>query len=315
VGENSKIEWTHHTFSPWIGCQKVSPACANCYAEKETFVRVQRSKGRELWGPNGDRHRTSESYWKQPLKWNREAAKAGERRRVFCASLSDVFEDHPAIWPDWRADLGQLILDTPNLDWLMLTKRPENVIRMLPDFWVNLSEPYGMPKTVWIGTTVENQEMAEKRIPELLKIPATVKFLSCEPLLGPLDLFHFDDDSEALRGIGVIESGGVTLSTPDSAPEGYDNSYPGIDLVIDGGESGTAARPSHPDWFRSLRDQCKLAGVAYFHKQNGEYLEGWSNLFRTHRFDDQMIVTRVGKKVAGRLLDGVEHNGLPEVAR
>lgn len=295
MGENSRIEWTHHTFSPWIGCQKVSQACANCYAEKETFVRVQRSRGRELWGTNSDRHRTSENYWKQPLKWNREAEKAGERRRVFCASLSDVFEDHPAIWPGWRADLGKLILDTPNLDRLLLTKRPENVYRMLPVFWINLWEPYGMAKNVWLGTTVENQELADQRIPALLNLPARVKFLSCEPLLGRVNLQMIKSPAGGYFDARYVGADGLR-------PAGK------IDWVIGGGESGPSARFCYSEYARSLRDQCAEAGTAFFWKQWGEFLPDDQN----PEIGAGTGGIKVGKKAAGRLLDGREYNEFPE---
>lgn len=244
MGENSKIEWTTHSFNPWVGCSKVSAACKNCYAE----AWAKRS-GLVQWGENAERRRTSDANWRKPLVWNNQAN--GTRPRVFCASLADVFEDHPTIQPGWRADLGRLIACTDKLDWLLLTKRPENVYRMLPDFWVNFAEPYAMPSNVWIGTTVENQEEADRRIPELLKIPAKVRFLSCEPLLESIDLHA------------------VTMADGDNLDRelmhlGYGTA---IDWVIAGGESGGSARPSHPDWFRSLRDQCKSAVVPFFMKQ------------------------------------------------
>ena len=230
MGENSKIEWCHHTFNPWEGCEKVSAGCANCYAEQ----RDKQYHGGAHWGPNGTRKMMSEAYWKQPHKWNREAQKAGERRRVFCASLADVFEDHPTIMAGWRARLGDLIFRTPRLDWLLLTKRPENVIRMLPDFWINFSEPYTMPLNVWLGTSVENKKEFW-RIDELRKIPARIRFLSLEPLLEDL--------------------GTVDLT--------------GVSWVIVGGESGPGARPMEVAWARSLRDQCQAAGVAFHFKQWG----------------------------------------------
>lgn len=292
MAENSKIEWTHHTFNPWRGCTKVSGGCKNCYAETMS-KRNPATLG--VWGDNGTRVVAAESYWKQPLKWNRDAEKAGERRRVFCASLADVFEDHPAIMPGWRARLGKLILDTPYLDWLLLTKRIENVYRMLPDFWINFTEPYGMPANVWLGTTVENQEQADKRIPELLKIPAAVRFLSCEPLLGAINLrrvsdgsgFHFNALS-AKHGVGLTVRADWREAIDRQGSYGVAES---VDWVIAGGESGTGARPCHPDWIRSLRDQCQAAGVAFHFKQ-------WGG---------------VNKKAAGRILDGREWNEFPKM--
>ena len=155
MGANSKIEWTHHTFNPWTGCQKVSAGCTNCYAESWA-----KRSGVVKWGANGTRRKTSKSNWQQPIKWNREAQEAGERRRVFCASLADVFEDRDDLVL-WRHDLFDLIEETPHLDWLLLTKRPE-------DAWLYLTGMYAgdapLPN-VWLGTSVEDQQRAEERIP------------------------------------------------------------------------------------------------------------------------------------------------------
>jgi protein gp37 len=313
MAENSKIEWTHHTFNPWIGCAKVSPACANCYAEIDTFARVERSKGRELWGVNSERHVTSESNWAKPLKWNRDAEKAGERHRVFCASLADVFEDREEL-NEPRQRLFRLIRDTPSLDWLLLTKRPENIITQT--IWN--APACRMPENVWIGTTVENQEQANKRIPELLKVPAAVRFLSVEPMLGPVDLtsIQFLNDHGNMEEWDALALHGV--QTGNTATIGW---------VICGGESGPNARPMHPDWARGLRDQCQVNDVPFFFKQWGEWAD-WeiaglpkldrsrfeSHLFseRPYKDENAYVLHRVGKKAAGRLLDGREWNELPK---
>lgn len=323
MAENSKIEWTHHTFNPWIGCQKVGPGCDHCYAEAMMDARL----GRVEWGPHGARQRTSPANWRQPLKWDRDAAAAGERRRVFCASLADVFDNHPSILPEWREDLWELIGRTPNLDWMLLTKRPGNIANMLPPDWGD-----GYPN-VWLGCTVVNQDEADRDIPKLLAVPARVRFLSMEPLLGPVDLTrwigtqpyipgastHEDQDGHERQDIG----GGI---------------LDGLDLVIVGGESGPGARPMHPDWARSLRDQCQAAGVAFFFKQWGEWESSldrdrddpdwranystnyvdrgkskWLNLaggsgFHGERFH---VMRKVGKARAGRLLDGRTWDQLP----
>lgn len=231
MAENSAIEWCDHTFNPWIGCAKVSPGCKHCYAETLMDTRY----GRVEWGVHGTRVRTGPDNWKKPLRWNRQAEAEGRRYRVFCASLADVFEDRDELEP-WRRDLLALIYQTPRLDWLLLTKRPENVMRMLYGF---------MPPNLWIGTSVENQETADERIPELLKIPATVRFLSCEPLLGPVDLTPW-------------------LGT------GHPTFDPGVDWVIVGGESGPKARPFDVRWAWSLVEQCADAGVPCFVKQLGD---------------------------------------------
>lgn len=187
-------------FNPWRGCTKVSRGCANCYAEAGS-KRNPAVLG--VWGDAGTRVIASESYWRLPLKWDRQAAKAGERRRVFCASLADVFEDRPELVSP-RQRLFRLIGDTPYLDWLLLTKRPENVLRMTHDEWCppvpgHVSQNAGdghswkWPSNVWLGVSVEDQQRADERIPILLQTPAAVRFLSCEPLLGPLDLIGSPD--------------------------------------------------------------------------------------------------------------------------
>lgn len=326
MAENSKIEWTDHTFNPWIGCTKVSPGCTNCYAAVDTFARRERAHGRELWGPHAERHRTAEAYWKQPLKWNKSFWTQCEvcgwrgvydskshcpqcqhpmmevmvktRQRVFCSSLADVFEDHPQLGA-WRTELFALIEDTPNLDWLLLTKRPENVTKMMPYSWVRK-----FPQNIWMGTSVENQKYADERIPALLRIPAKVRFLSCEPLLGNVDL-HFNH-----------------LMVPDGYPdsgEEFNYHFEYIHWVICGGESGSKARPMHPDWARSLRDQCQAAGVPFLFKQWGEWFPtfanagtpGGRNQENGFYFEDNQQMWKVGKHNAGRLLDGREWNETP----
>lgn len=222
MAENSKIEWTTHTFNPWIGCTKVSGACDFCYAEAWDF-----RFGGNRWGPHAPRTRTKT--WGNPVKWNRAAEGAPERPRVFCASLADVFDNHKSIAPEWRGDLWALIEATPNLDWLLLTKRPQNIERFIPAAW----RDRGCPLNVWIGATVENQEEFDRRVPHLRAVKARVRFLSMEPLLGSVNL---------------------------------DSCY-GIDWVITGGESGPQYRPANPDWFRSLRDQCARARVPFLFKQ------------------------------------------------
>ena len=227
MGEATGIEWCHHTFNPWIGCTRLSPACDHCYAE----AYARRTGQEHLW--QGERRRTSASNWRQPIRWNRAAAEAGERGRVFCASLADVFDNQAN--EAWRIDLWEMIDETQHLDWMLLTKRPQNIRRMLP------KAPYiplrfapwrsGWPN-VWLGTTVEDRERL-KNVDHLRAVPARIRFLSIEPLLEDL---------------GTID-------------------LTGIHLVIVGGESGPGARPMHPDWVRSIRDQCGAAGVAFFMKQ------------------------------------------------
>lgn len=245
MGNETKIEWTATlapdgtlvpgaTFNPWVGCQKVSPGCDNCYAEGWS-----KRSGMVKWGAGQERRRTSADYWRQPLKWNRHAEKSGVRRKVFCASLADVFDNQ--VDPMWRRDLWDLIMDTQWLDWLLLTKRPQNIVKMLPERW---SWPErGHLSNVWLGTTVENQDEADRRIPHLLAVPAKVHFLSCEPLLGPIEF-------KKVPGFNR-----VNLSL-----YGW--------WVIAGGESGHHRRPMDLSWMRSLRDQCGIARVPFFGKQD-----------------------------------------------
>ena len=265
MAENSKIEWTDHTFNPWTGCTKVSPACDNCYAESWA-----KRSGLVEWGPHAERRQTSPANWKQPIKWNRQAERDGERRKVFCASLADVFDN--AVPEEWRDDLWRMIANTGHLDWLLLTKRPQNIAKMLPTAWA----PRGWPN-VWLGTTVENQTEADRRIPHLLAVPAATRFLSCEPLLGPVNLRgirRFNPKGEpwidCLRGL--VTRGDYLARSPDESSfnvrtQVIPPELPKIDWVICGGESGGNARPMHPDWARGLRDQCAVAGVPFFFKQ------------------------------------------------
>lgn len=278
MAKNSAIEWTHHTFNPWWGCHRVSPACDNCYAEAWAH-----RLGHNLWGSRETRRFFGENHWREPIRWNAESAANGTRARVFCASMADVFE--------WRADLNEyrgrlwhLIEETPNLDWLLLTKRPQHILRMTP--WKE-----DWPDNIWIGTTVENQRFADLRLPHILRVPARVRFLSCEPLLGSLDLTSW-------------------FNRP---------SYYSIDWVIAGGESGVHSRPMHPDWVLRLLDQCQRAQVPFHFKQ-------WGHWVPAHILDDprpgtplQLTNERTvdmiaaGKARSGRLLDGQTWDGLPHL--
>lgn len=297
MGDKTNIGWTDHTLNPWIGCTAVSSACDHCYAE-----RMAKQYGWDFAG----RRRTSVANWRKPLAWNRSAEADGVRRRAFCASLADVFDNQvPA---EWRSDLFDLIRACPALDWQLLTKRPQNIAKMLPPDWDN-----GWPN-VWLGTTVENQAEADRRIPHLLAVPAAVRFLSCEPLLGPVDLNRIHEHAQ-FEGGGDWHSWESCLTGRrfDIWSDGDIGGFPRIDWVIAGGESGPGARPSNPQWFRNLRDQCAAAGVPFFFKQWGEWVsvsevEGPGTI---HEFEDFRCVRRVGTKKAGNLLDGCRHEAFP----
>lgn len=234
----SKIEWTDSTFNPWVGCTKIKrpgnkpSACDFCYAEKWA-----KRSGQVRWGSH-PRRRTTDVYWQSPLKWNSQASdfyrKFGRRRRVFCASLADVFDNQADV--EWRTDLFELIRQCDQIDWQLLTKRPQNIKKMLPSNWGT-----GYPN-VWLGTTAEDAASYQERVSHLLTLPAVVKFVSYEPALGPL---------------GKVEVGGATP-----------------DWIIIGGESGVRAdlaRPTQPQWARDAIEECRRHKVAPFLKQWGSY--------------------------------------------
>jgi len=200
MAENSRIEWTDHTFNPWWGCTKVSPACDNCYAEAWA-----RRTGHAVWGAKTDRRFLSEFYWKQPHSWNRQAKKRRGRSRVFCASMADVFEWRADLTP-WRTKLWTLIEETPHLDWLLLTKRPHLAQRLVPwgDSW---------PENVWLGATVESQRFADKRMHHLIDVPAKVRFVSCEPLRSSIDLEPYLASEELDWVIAGGESGALARAS------------------------------------------------------------------------------------------------------
>ncbi|MEL6758216.1 MAG: phage Gp37/Gp68 family protein [Pseudomonadota bacterium] len=341
MAESSNIEWTDATFNPWVGCTKISPACDNCYAEdwSKRFGDVE-------WG-NAPRRRTSEKNWNNPRRWNKQAdeweAEHGRPRFVFCASLADVFDNQ--VDPTWREDLWKLIKECDRLVWLLLTKRPQNIAKMLPPDWGD-----GYPN-VWLGTTVENQEIADRNIPHLMAAPAAKRFLSIEPIVGPIDLtvaWHMESaiEGDCWGDCGWCEAGYPPLYNcmrGNQSEAEYLKGRSGIDWVITGGESGKNARPAHPDWYRQLRDQCLEADVPFHFKQWGEWIpwedttvplvtsqhgqteDRWA-LYPSEWDDDpnwddglwmisegfeSVVSQRVGKKNAGRLLDGRTWDGRP----
>lgn len=351
MSENTNIEWCDHTFNPWEGCQKVGPGCDHCYAE----TRNARFAGGTAinWGPGAPRRRTSASNWALPKRWNAQAdafmARHGRRQRVFCASLADVFDN--AVPSEWRMDLFKLIADTPNLDWLILTKRIGNVMPMCSGDSLMFDL---ICERVWLGATITSQAEADRDIPKLLAVPAAKRFLSMEPLLGQVDLRLPTRTWTNSRGCATCDhccNGDrcddpthFRRGRPDWAPHcrcpycrGTGKGMP-IDWIIVGGESGPGARPMHPDWARSLRDQCKAAGVPFLFKQWGEWAQVAElpvhpeatrlpgNLCRVTRdgvtADHYVAIStdggrkryelrHVGKKAAVRLLDGLTHDGYP----
>lgn len=250
MGANSKIEWTHHSWNAWVGCQKVSAACDHCYAE----AWAKRAGRSSLW--SGERARTALANWRQPYKWNEAARAAGERHRVFVNSLSDFWDNQ--VPPEWRADAFKVMGDCPWLEWLLLTKRPQNIAKLLKP----ALGPVGWPwATVWLGTTVENQEEADRRIPHLLAVPAVVHFLSMEPLLQYVDISRWTSDPASyLRYCDTV--GGPRPSSVQM-----------ISMAIIGGESGAAdRRPFRTEWALDIIGRCKTAGVAPFVKQLGSHV-------------------------------------------
>lgn len=280
MADTTNISWADMTFNPWIGCTRIAPACDGCYAAHLMETRMHRAE----WGApgkgNGTRVRTKTANWRKPLAWNARAAKDGTRPFVFCASLADVFDN--AVPDEWRRDLFDLIRATPHLVWLLLTKRPQNIARMA-------EKAGGLPENAAIGTTVEDQPRANINVPALLQASVDLwraetrplfLFLSCEPLIGPVDVTAFK----------------------------------GIQWVIVGGETDQGehkARPAHPEWIRGLRDQCEAAGVAFHFKQWGEYMPEIGSASAPDA--PELRIIRAGKRHTGRLLDGTEHNARPAI--
>lgn len=252
MATNTKIEWAHHTFNPWIGCTKVSAGCANCYAESLMDKRYRKVE----WGPNGTRVRTKQP-WRDVRKWYREAGETGERFRIFCASLADIAEDRDELIP-WRADLCDVIRDTADrLDWLLLSKRPENYTRQFPDDVLRLC---------WVGTSVEDQAAADARIPHLLRCPAAVRFLSCEPLLGAINFLETPTAIEAWEADAEQDPHGSFDFDP-----WHDSDLDELGWIIFGCESNGKRASRFADGYvdaaRNAINQSRDAGVPVFHKQ------------------------------------------------
>ncbi len=346
MGENTKIEWADHTFNAWIGCSEVGPGCDNCYAR----AYANRIGQPELW--EGERRRTKT--WNDPVRWNRQHeaffAEHGRRQRVFLNSLSDWLDNEvPA---EWLADLLLVIMETPNLDWLLLTKRIGNFRKRLEAAkesvllhhrenyslltWIDQWLAGNPPSNVVLMITVVNQDEADRDIIKLLRTPARIRGLSMEPLLGPVGLarwihrtagYDFQDPVYMCLKCGASGWGGYfTHSIADTGD--YDSGCDcgagddkltevgNIDWVIVGGEDGP--RPMNPDWVRSLRDECADAFVAFMFKQWGAWaqvspLAGLDAPGRPwHTFGKEIDMWKIGKVKAGRNLDGRMWDQFPE---
>ena len=317
---STKINWTDETWNPIIGCSKVSDGCKNCYAEKmskrlagihKTSYYLNVVKGEHYATPqakilpewSGKTH-FQESQLEKPLKWKKP-------RMVFVCSMGDLF--HESVPFEWQFKVFQFIVECPQHTFQVLTKRPDIMKKRIADINFHLKRNYPKLKiplqNVWLGVTSENQEQANKRIPILLQIPAKVRFVSVEPMLGAVDLENLE--YERAFKIGLLNSFSGHKYTHDNDHLGKIDK---LDWVICGGESGHNARPMHPDWVRSLRDQCKDANVPFFFKQWGEWHE--SDLqenkgCKTHLWKDGKLMYKIGKNKAGCLIDGKEYKEFP----
>lgn len=363
MSDRSRIEWTDATWNPIVGCTPISAGCDHCYAARM----AKRLAGRCGYPKDWSKPTLRDHALGEPFRWRKP-------RRIFVCSMGDLF--HPGVQPEHRMSVFNVMRHVPRHTFMVLTKRPENITPDLIDF----------PPNVWLGVTAENQEMADERIPELLRVNAPVRFVSAEPLLGPLDLsewlretttIHISADVEGMirnrhfagltgedgrelteseaqdelfalhaRGVKYISAGGCDSFDPQTGCPGHKNP-PKLGWVIVGGETGPGARPMHPDWVRSIRDQCQTAGVPFFLKGWGEWYEApprgqregfpWFDTAKgeagkpkaffvhldgtMHCFTDAArdepgkpaVMVRVGKRRAGRLLDGREWNEIPEV--
>lgn len=325
MAENTEISWTDSTQSWWIGCTAISDACTHCYAEA-----LNKRTGGDNWG-NKPRRRTSVQNWNNPLRWQRKAgeffAQHGRRRRVFVSSMSDFYDNQ--VDPQWRADAWDVIRQCPDLDWLILTKRPQNIRKMLPPFWDEIKD------RIWSGTTVEDQPRAETNIPHILRIDSRYRFISAEPLLGPLFLREIKVGVEPTRYLDALTGSIYSISGYDGMRLTHDYAPHKLDWVITGGESGHGARPMHINWPRVIRDDCEMAGVAFHWKQWGSHIPDWmdpawqentppSGELLSRRFlvnpwahtgeptggPPPHYVIRTKAKVAG-LLDGKTHKAFP----
>jgi protein gp37 len=313
MGQTTEILWADHTFNPWWGCHKISEGCAHCYAD--TF---SKRVGFKIWGQDADRRMFTDDHFKDPIKWNKAAEKAGVMRSVFCGSMCDIFEDRMDLDTP-RMRVFRMVPETPNLLWLFLTKRPEKALQLLPSAWVG-----NWPRNVKVGVTIENQARLDERMEVVRSLhrrfPGISVFASCEPLLSPLDW-----QEPEWRKMG-----------PNVNPNGY---LQYLDWVVAGGESGPGARPCHPDWARKLRDDCANRDdmcrpwpLPFLWKQWGDLIPvewhgrgqwvGQNGISYSVGPDPKHFelpdghhinAFRVGKVSAGRLIDGKEHAQFPRL--
>lgn len=322
--KTTEISWTDFTVNFWEGCQKVGPGCDNCYAEARN---VRFHKGQH-WGPHAPRRKVKAGVPKL-RKINRDAetfkAEHGHWPRVFCSSLSDVFDN--AVDAAWRHEALKEIEQAPRVNVILLTKRISNVFSMVPFGWA-LGK---WPQHVGLMITVVNQAEANRDIPKLLELKAHLGIewvgLSIEPMLGPIYLTNIQG------GKGYWECNALTGEVTDMCRPCP--SVQKVDWVICGGESGRNARPMHPDWARGLRDQCIAAGTAFHFKQWGMYLPSdqacpslldgspidsidqwdWADADERgalYHWDDGTMSIHLKKQQAGRLLDGQTWDQFPE---
>ncbi len=303
MGETTGISWTDATWNGWTGCTKVSPACDNCYAERDA-----KRYGLAKWGKGEQRVRTSVAYWKKPLTWDRKCAKEGTRMKVFAFSMADVFDEE--VPDEWRDEFFELVRKTPNLDWLVLTKRAHKMYGYAERF---RRDGNPLPKNVWWGVTVEDQTRANQRIPYLLSMPeavdnpAAVLWVSAEPLRGPVDFTKIE-----------IRDAEVTINALSGHVKGPDDMIPRLDWIITGGESGPNAKPADPTWYRDIRTDCSVHGTAFFFKQWGEWMplyKGGPDVTKdtkgvTYQYGGS--VYKLGRKHDPQTLDGIEYHQFPE---
>ena len=318
MGDKSKIEWTDATWNPIRGCSRVSEGCRNCYAES-VAARLsnpgQAYEGLATMTTSGPRWtgkvQMVPEHLEDPIRWKRP-------RRIFVNSMSDLF--HPNVTITQMTDIFEVMAKAPQHVFQVLTKRPDLMMQYVnAEIGVGVAyrlgkqkEPGFWPlKNVWLGVSVEDQRTAEERIPLLLRTTAAKRFISAEPLLGPINLYNiFGGERSILSCESYCSNDGCGW------PACIGNE---LHWCIVGGESGHGARPMHPQWARELRDQCRESGIQFFFKQWGEFEPSHlldTGIVAVHGkgIGHQAVMKRVGKKAAGRLLDGVEHNEMPAVA-